>query len=39
MQVNLLLHDEMDGKDPAVDEMLSVSKKALISTASFDARA
>ncbi len=39
MQVNLKLHDEEDGSDSAVDEMLSVSKMPILSTNSFDARA
>ncbi|MBR4669924.1 MAG: flagellar hook-length control protein FliK [Butyrivibrio sp.] len=39
MQVNMMLHDEKDGEDAAVDEMLSVSRNTLISTSSFDARA
>lgn len=39
MQVNLMLHDEENGKDSAVDEMLSVSKMPILSTNSFDARA
>ena len=39
MKVNMMLHDDKDGEDAAVDEMLSVSKKTLISTTSFDARA
>ncbi|SFU45901.1 flagellar hook-length control protein FliK [Butyrivibrio sp. INlla21] len=39
MQVNMMLHDEKDGEDAAVDEMLNVSRNTLISTASFDARA
>ena len=38
MQVNMMLHDEKDGEDAAVDEMLSVSRNTLISTSSFDAR-
>ncbi|MCR5670810.1 MAG: flagellar hook-length control protein FliK [Butyrivibrio sp.] len=39
MQVNLKLHDEMDGQDAAVDEMLDVTKTPILSTNSFDARA
>lgn len=39
MSVKMMLHDEMDGQDAAVDEMLDVSKTPIISTASFDARA
>ncbi|RKM57090.1 hypothetical protein D6853_03480 [Butyrivibrio sp. X503] len=39
MQVNMMLHDDKDGEDAAVDEMLSVSRNTLISTTSFDARA
>lgn len=39
LQINLQLHDDLDGNDLAVDEMLSVSKMPVISTASFDARA
>ena len=39
MQVSLKLHDDMDGQDAAVDEMLEVSKTPILSTASFDARA
>ena len=39
MNVNLKLHDDIDGQDAAVDEMLSVSKTSVISTNSFDARA
>ncbi len=39
MNVNLKLHDEIDGQDAAVDEMLNVSKTSVISTNSFDARA
>ncbi len=39
MNVSLKLHDDMDGQDAAVDEMLSVSKMPVLSTASFDARA
>ena len=39
MNVSLKLHDDMDGQDAAVDEMLDVMKTPVISTASFDARA
>jgi hypothetical protein len=39
MSVSMKLHDDMDGQDAAVDEMLSVSKMPVLSTASFDARA
>ena len=39
MSVKMMLHDEMDGQDAAVDEMLDVMKTPLLSTASFDARA
>ena len=39
MNVTMKLHDDMDGQDAAVDEMLSVSKTTILSTASFDARA
>ncbi|MCR5557026.1 MAG: flagellar hook-length control protein FliK [Butyrivibrio sp.] len=39
MQVNLKLHDDMDGQDAAVDEMLDVTRTPILSTASFDARA
>ncbi len=39
MNVKLMLLDDMDGQDAAVDEMLSVSKTQVISTNSFDARA
>ena len=39
MEVNLKLHDDMDGQDAAVDEMLDVMKTPVLSTASFDARA
>ena len=39
MNATLKLHDEIDGQDLAVDEMLSVSRTPLISTNSFDARA
>jgi hypothetical protein len=39
MSVKMMLHDDMDGQDAAVDEMLDVSKTPVISTASFDARA
>ena len=39
MRVKMMLHDEMDGQDAAVDEMLDVMKTPVLSTASFDARA
>ena len=39
MEATLKLHDDIDGKDLAVDEMLSVSKTPVLSTNSFDARA
>ena len=39
MSVKMMLHDEIDGQDAAVDEMLDVIKTPLLSTASFDARA
>ena len=39
MSVKMMLHDEMDGQDAAVDEMLDVMKTPILSTASFDARA
>ena len=39
MQVTLKLHDDIDGQDAAVDEMLSVERTPIISTTSFDARA
>lgn len=39
MEATLKLHDEIDGQDLAVDEMLSVSKTPVLSTNSFDARA
>ncbi len=39
MNVNLALHDDMDGQDAAVDEMLSVDKTPILSVNSFDARA
>ena len=39
MEATLKLHDEVDGEDLAVDEMLSVSKTPILSTNSFDARA
>ncbi|WP_026518955.1 flagellar hook-length control protein FliK [Butyrivibrio sp. FCS006] len=39
MSVKMMLHDEMDGQDAAVDEMLDVMKTPFLSTASFDARA
>ncbi|WP_034452120.1 flagellar hook-length control protein FliK [Butyrivibrio sp. AE2032] len=39
MNVNVMLHDDMDGQDAAVDEMLDVMKTPILSTQSFDARA
>ncbi len=39
MSVTMKLQDDKDGEDAAVDEMLDVTKKPLLSTASFDARA
>lgn len=39
LQVNLKLHDDDDGEDAALDEMLNVSKTTILSTTSFDARA
>lgn len=39
MEATLKLHDDMDGQDLAVDEMLSVNKTEILSTNSFDARA
>ena len=39
MSVKTMLHDEMDGQDAAVDEMLDVAKMPILSTNSFDARA
>ncbi len=39
MEATLKLHDDIDGQDMAVDEMLGVSKTPVISTNSFDARA
>ena len=39
MEATLKLHDDIDGQDLAVDEMLSVSKTPVLSTNSFDARA
>ena len=39
MEAALKLHDDMDGQDLAVDEMLSVNKTEILSTNSFDARA
>ena len=39
LRVKMMLHDEMDGQDAAVDEMLDVMKTPVLSTASFDARA
>ncbi len=39
MNVTMKLHDEIDGQDAAVDEMLGVMKTPILSTTSFDARA
>ena len=39
MEATLKLHDDIDGQDLAVDEMLSVNKTPILSTNSFDARA
>lgn len=39
MQAKLMLHEDIDGQDAAIDEMLDVKKRPLLSTASFDARA
>ncbi|MCR5403822.1 MAG: flagellar hook-length control protein FliK [Butyrivibrio sp.] len=39
MSVRMMLHDDMDGQDAAVDEMLEVNKTPLLSINSFDARA
>ena len=39
MQVKMMLHDDKDDGDMAVDEMFDVNKMSVISTASFDARA
>jgi len=39
MTVNLALHEDMDGQDAAVDEMLDVTKTPILSVNSFDARA
>ena len=39
MSVTMKLHDEIDGQDAAVDEMLSVNRTPILSTASYDARA
>ena len=39
MEVNLKLHTDTDSDDPAIDDMLDVTKTPVISTASFDARA
>ena len=39
MEATLKPHDDMDGQDLAVDEMLSVNRTPVISTNSFDARA
>ena len=39
MQVRMMLHDDKDEGDMAVDEMFDINKMSVISTASFDARA
>ena len=39
MSVRMMLHDDMEGQDAAVDEMLEVNKTPLLSINSFDARA
>ena len=39
MQVRMMLHDDKDEGDLAVDEMFDINKMSVISTASFDARA
>ena len=39
LQVNLKLHDDEEGEDAALDEMLNVSRTTILSTTSFDARA
>lgn len=39
LQVNLMLHDDEEGEDAALDEMLNVSRTTILSTTSFDARA
>ncbi len=39
MQVNLHLQDEIDTEDAAVDEMLNINRRQILSTNSFDARA
>ncbi len=39
MSCTMKLHDEIDGQDAAVDEMLNVMKTPILSTTSFDARA
>ena len=39
MQVKMMLHDDKDEGDMAVNEMFDVNKMSVISTASFDARA
>ena len=39
MQARMMLHDDKDSGDMAVDEMFDVNKMTVISTASFDARA
>ena len=39
MQARMMLHDDKDEGDLAVDEMFDINKMSVISTASFDARA
>ena len=39
MQASVMRHDDKDGENDAVDELLAVSRTPLISTTSFDARA
>ena len=39
MSVKLALHEDMEGQDAAVDEMLDVTKTPILSVNSFDARA
>jgi len=39
MQAKMMLHDDKDEGDMAVDEMFDIKKLSVISTASFDARA
>jgi hypothetical protein len=39
MSVKTCLHSDTDSEDPAIDEMLNVTKTPILSTASFDARA